>query len=632
MKILLVEDDDTLIKVLTHSLTAHHYVVDVVKDGELGWTYGSTFEYDLMVLDVVLPKLDGISLCKRFRDKGYATPILLLTAQDARTVKVQGLDAGADDYVVKPFDPVELMARIRAILRRSSTQPFPLLTWGDLLLNPSTCEVSYNGQALALTTKEYELLELFLRDSQYVFSSDELIDRLWSSEEFPSEATVRSHIRRVRQKLAAVGAPADFIATLHGRGYYLKTIDPGAKSLTSSDSSSDSTSGETSVGDSAAALARLPLDDRSDSQDPQQQYLTFLNQTWVTTQPQSLEQVTVLSQSVTALQNDRLTPLQQAAAKHIAHTLVGTLGIFGLTKITHLVRQLDSWLGSREPLQPHQAPLMQTLVTALQQEIQSVTRIQLSQIPDRQFAPVLLVSADLGFNQAMESAAARCGIWLQVVPTLADLERWEMGLPQVVLLRWQLDQTRLSLAALQTIVQCYPTGSVVVVGDRDDWTARLEVMRHGGTLFLPLPTEIDRVMTSVVALLKEQALPAKVMVVDDDRTWLTALPTLLKPWDFKVTTLAEPQQFWQVLQSVTPDVLILDVTMPQVNGFELCQVLRSDPDWQRLPVLFLSVLNDTASQEQAFAVGADDYLCKPMTGAMLAHRILNRLDRVRAQS
>jgi DNA-binding response OmpR family regulator len=632
MKILLVEDDDTLIKVLTHSLTAHHYVVDVVKDGELGWTYGSTFEYDLMVLDVVLPKLDGISLCKRFRDKGYATPILLLTAQDARTVKVQGLDAGADDYVVKPFDPVELMARIRAILRRSSTQPFPLLTWGDLLLNPSTCEVSYNGQALALTTKEYELLELFLRDSQYVFSSDELIDRLWSSEEFPSEATVRSHIRRVRQKLAAVGAPADFIATLHGRGYYLKTIDPGAKSLTSSDSSSDSTSGETSVGDSAAALARLPLDDRSDSQDPQQQYLTFLNQTWVTTQPQSLEQVTVLSQSVTALQNDRLTPLQQAAAKHIAHTLVGTLGIFGLTKITHLVRQLDSWLGSREPLQPHQAPLMQTLVTALQQEIQSVTRIQLSQIPDRQFAPVLLVSADLGFNQALESAAARCGIWLQVVPTLADLERWEMGLPQVVLLRWQLDQTRLSLAALQTIVQCYPTGSVVVVGDRDDWTARLEVMRRGGTLFLSLPTEIDRVMTSVVALLKEQALPAKVMVVDDDRTWLTALPTLLKPWDFKVTTLAEPQQFWQVLQSVTPDVLILDVTMPQVNGFELCQVLRSDPDWQRLPVLFLSVLNDTASQEQAFAVGADDYLCKPMTGAMLAHRILNRLDRVRAQS
>ncbi|HEY9882396.1 MAG TPA: response regulator transcription factor, partial [Thermosynechococcaceae cyanobacterium] len=222
MKILLVEDDDVLIKVLTKTLKAHHYIIDAVKDGEMGWTYGSTFEYDLIVLDVVLPKLDGISLCKRFRAEGYVTPILLLTSQTANSAKVQGLDAGADDYVVKPFDQAELAARMRALLRRGSPNPYPLLTWGDLMLNPSTCEVSYRGQRLDLTTKEYELLELMLRDSQHVFSSDELLDHLWSSEKFPSEATVRSHIRRVRHKLVAIGAPHDFIATLHGRGYYLK--------------------------------------------------------------------------------------------------------------------------------------------------------------------------------------------------------------------------------------------------------------------------------------------------------------------------------------------------------------------------------------------------------------------------
>lgn len=130
MKILLVEDDDVLIKVLTKNLTTHHYIVDVVKDGEMGWTYGSTFEYDLIILDIMLPNLDGISLCKRFRAQGYTVPILLLTAQDNITAKVQGLDAGADDYVVKPFDPIELIARIRALLRRGSNNPFPLLTWG----------------------------------------------------------------------------------------------------------------------------------------------------------------------------------------------------------------------------------------------------------------------------------------------------------------------------------------------------------------------------------------------------------------------------------------------------------------------------------------------------------------------
>ena len=231
MKILLVEDDEVLIAILIKNLTDNHYIVDVVKDGEMGWTYGSTFEYDLIVLDIVLPKLDGICLCQRFREEGYTMPIMLLTSQNASTAKVSGLDAGADDYVVKPFDVPELIARIRALLRRSNASSFPLLVWGDLLLNPSTCEVSYNNQPLTLTNKEYELLELLLRDSQHLLSADEILDRLWSSDEFPSEATVRSHIRRLRHKLVATGAPSDFIATVHGRGYYLKAPDKVAADL-----------------------------------------------------------------------------------------------------------------------------------------------------------------------------------------------------------------------------------------------------------------------------------------------------------------------------------------------------------------------------------------------------------------
>jgi len=370
MKILLIENDEGLTQVLTKILTAHHHVVDVAQDGEMGWTYGSTFEYDLIVLDGVLPKLNGIRLCQRFRANGYATPILLLTARDSSAMNAQGLDAGADDCVVKPIDPVELMARIRALQRRSSGNPFPLLAWGALFLDPRTCEVTYNSQPVSLTTKEYEFLELLLRDSQYVFSSEELVDRLWSSEAFPSEATVRSHLRRLRQKLAAAGAPPDFITTLHGRGYYLKAIETEA-------------------------------------------------------------------------------------------------------------------------------------------------------VPEVSFA--------------------------------------------------------------------YPKSDA----------------------------------------LEKRDLPIKVMSVDSDRAWLNILPTLLKPWGFKVTTLADPQQFWIILQAVAPDVLILEVDMPEINGFELCQMLRGDRRWQRLPVLFVSVLNDDATQQQAFTAGADDYLCKPVMGVALANRILSRLQRMR---
>ena len=125
-------------------------------------------------------------------------------------------------------------------------------------------------------------------------------------------------------------------------------------------------------------------------------------------------------------------------------------------------------------------------------------------------------------------------------------------------------------------------------------------------------------------------LETKVMIVDDDIDYLRSLPQLLKPWGFRVTTLADPQEFWTVLQVVSPDVLVLDVNMPQINGFELCQSLRRDTNWQRLPVLFLSVMTDANTQNLAFNVGADDYLCKPILGIDLANRIHSRLQRVRA--
>jgi len=651
MKILLVEDDDVFIKVLTRTLKAHHYIIDAVKDGEMGWTYGSTFEYDLMVMDVVLPKLDGISLCKRFRAEGYTTPILLLTAQDTNTAKVQGLDAGADDYVVKPFDQAELIARIRALLRRGSTNPFPLLTWGDLMLNPSTCEVTYRGQPIALTAKEYELLELMMRDGQHVFSTEEILDHLWSSEEFPSEATVRSHIRRVRRKLVAKGAPQDFIATLHGRGYYLKASDTevAASSWRSVEESSTWTTETKSKIELSTDSADRTLDgDRS--LDAQQQYLAFLNETWTTTKPKSIDQVAFLLQTINDLQADRLVPEQQTQAQQLAHKLAGTLSIFGLNKAVHLTRQLEHWMGSQEPLRPKHAPLMNSLVSALQETIQDTTLIQSSQLPDGQSPLVLLVSADTEFNQSLRTIAVNRGMRVEILPLLNlnnNLAALEVAsdaggqVPDVIVLRAPSDRsalnemeqatdTHLLVQALQICTQRYPTLPTVVMGDHLDLHNRLEVARHGGKLFLDSSTPPEQVIATAVNLLKGSKLPTKVMIVDDDHNWLRTLPTLLKPWGFKVTTLADPQQFWTVLQAIAPDVLVLDVNMPEVNGFELCQILRSDPHWQRLPVLFLSVLTDSTSQQQAFTVGADDYLCKPLMGGELASRILSRLRRVRA--
>ncbi|WP_019498977.1 response regulator [Pseudanabaena sp. PCC 6802] len=655
MKILLVEDDEALITVLTKSLTTrHNCIVDVVKDGEAGWNYGSTFEYDLILLDIQLPKLDGISLCQRLRSEGYTTPIVLLTTQNTSTAKVQGLDAGADDYVVKPFDVAELSARIRALLRRSSGTPFPLMSWGDLLLNPSTCDVSYNSKHITLTTKEYRLLEILLSDSQHVFSTEEILDRLWSSEDFPAESTVRSHIRRLRHKLMEAGAPADFIATIHGRGYYLKAPDRDAVEVRYRNMPLEK---PTARLESTLGLGQSITEKTDRAIEQQAAYLAFLNETWVASKPQSLEQLVVFSQVVQALQSGTLTEQLQTQANQTAHKLAGTLGTFGLNQGMQLARQLESLLDGSLNLGFQNIPLLKTLVLDLQQEIQNTISIEnfpltsqdlpvisFDRSQDLHNLPLLLViSGDSQFAQALERAALSSGLRTAIAPTREIAQAWldsksfpgkSDRLPRAIL--WQITSERARdlepMNWLQTLALSYPDLPILVIGDRNELTVRLEVVRRGGTVFLEPFTSPEQAIDAVRHLLSQSHgrndPELKVMIVDDDRDWLRILPTSLAPWGLKVTTLEYPQEFWTILQAVMPDVLVLDVNMPEIDGFELCQVVRSDPRWQKLPILFLSGLSDRQTQNRAFTVGADDYLCKPVVGADLAHRILNRMQRL----
>lgn len=612
MKILLVDDDDAVITVLTKSLMAHRFIVDAVRDGEMGWTYGSTFDYDLILMDVMLPKLDGIALCQRFREQEYTVPILMLTVQDSSTAKIQGLNAGADDYVIKPFDVEELIARIRALLRRCNATPSLLMSWGDLLLDPATCEVTYNGQPLILTTKEYDLIELLLQDTRHLLSNDEILDRLWSSDEFPAEATVRSHIRRLRSKLQSAGAPPDFISTLYGRGYYLKSLE---------ESVSPSSQFSLEPEPSPATL--------SETRDPRQnaQYFEFLCKTWITTQPQCLAQMEVLAQTVKALQTDESNSQHQSEAHHIAHKLVGTLGLFGLTQGEAIARRLEVLLGESTLLSAPSIVMIDTLVTTLRHEIQATNSLQ--QEPHVVVTgTILVVDPDPRFIQPFTEIAAQLGVRIAIAPIEVAYQFLAQTLPDVILLRLPNPTQRIEF--LQTLSYHLPKIPILILGTQDDLKHRLDVSRWGGTFLLEQSLTIAQILNCAMSLVQVPNPDAKVMFVDDDDLLLQTLPALLEPWRFKVTTLSDPQQFWAVLQSVKPDALVLDIKMPTMNGLELCQILRSDPHWQRLPVLFLSAIEDAKTQNRAFLMGADDFLCKPVMGDDLANRIVNRLNRVRS--
>lgn len=296
-------------------------------------------EYELVLLDVNLPEMDGVSLCEKMRSQNYTTPILLMTAKNASQDRILGLDAGADDYLTKPLDLEELNARVRALSRRGEVATTSVLDINGLTLDPSSCKVSYHQQPIKVTAKEYSLLEIFLRN------------------------------------------PA--------------------------------------------------------------------------------------------------------------------------------------------------------------------------------------------------------------IPT-------------------------------------------VVLSDTNSLSDRVALSRAGARSIIAKPAMPSVIWQTTIRLIKQnQTTTASILIVDDDPIFLDAVRSILEPWGIKVSILAEPLRFWQVLQTTQPDLIILDVEMPEINGIELCQALRSDPDWQELPVLFLTARQDAKTIQQIFEIGADDYISKPVIGAELVTRINNRLDRSR---
>jgi len=221
MKILLVEDDYRIAKPLAEDLRYQHHVVDAVMDGLDAWDHIQTASYDLILLDIMLPGIDGITLCKRLRSSGYGALILMLTAKDSTTDKVIGLDAGADDYLIKPFELEELSARIRALSRRSAVPPQAILRHEKIQLDLNAHVVTYDGTALNLTPKEYMILECFLKAPAQVFPRAILLDQLWELDQTSGEETIRTHIANLRRKLKMAGCETELIETIYGVGYRL---------------------------------------------------------------------------------------------------------------------------------------------------------------------------------------------------------------------------------------------------------------------------------------------------------------------------------------------------------------------------------------------------------------------------
>jgi heavy metal response regulator len=222
MRILLVEDDSGVAGFIVKGLTEERYAVDQSADGEEGYVMANAIPYDLIILDVMLPTLDGISICRRLRSQGKSVPIILLTAKDTIEDRVTGLDMGADDYLTKPFAFPELLARIRSLLRRGSGQSATRLKVADLEMDPITHQVSRAGQVQPLTNKEYAILEYLMRNENRVLTRSAIIEHVWDIQYDNLTNIVDVHIRSLRAKIDREFS-IPLIHTVRGVGYVLKT-------------------------------------------------------------------------------------------------------------------------------------------------------------------------------------------------------------------------------------------------------------------------------------------------------------------------------------------------------------------------------------------------------------------------
>jgi len=602
MRILVIDDDEVLAQALEAHLIAQHYVVDVVPSGNSGWDYVQAAIYDLIVLDVNLPDINGIQLCQRLRRNNYTCPVLLLTAEGDSTEKVMGLDAGADDYVVKPCTFEEIGARIRALLRRQNSSGTPVLTWGQLCLDPSTCLVTYNNEPLTISPKEYSLLELFLRNPQRIFSSNLILEHLWGFEDTPGEETVRTHIKRLRRRLKTVGAE-DMIETIYGMGY------------------------------------RLRVPDTSPTVSPSEQARIAATEAWERFKGASMERLAVLDQAVAALQRGTLSPQLKQAAEQAAHKMAGSLGMFGFSRGSHLGRELEACF--QQPPDRNFPLRVQRLVAQLHQELQQSPQPLQSQSPSlpiptplpfpaKENPIVLMVDDDAVLLQQFREAAAYTNIIIETALSIADARTHiAQQVPDAVLLDLAFpDGSEKGLELLEELHERFPELPILLFTGHDHFRDRLAAARRSKHRFISKATPPEQVLDMIRAsLTPAPSNTITLLAVDDDVLVLDRLRACLPQWGIYPITLPDSSQFWETLETVMPDILILDIEMPDINGIELCQVVRSDSAWNDLPILFLSSRRDTDTIHRIYNAGADDYIPKPFAEPELVTRIFNRIER-----
>ncbi|MCS6959292.1 MAG: response regulator [Pseudanabaenaceae cyanobacterium SKYGB_i_bin29] len=565
MKVLLVDDDRDFCDYISTVLTEHRYAVDVFHRGKLVLDIVS-FGYDVVILDVNLPDINGIELCQRLRHRGISTPILMLTASHDRSV--QGLDQGADDYIVKPCKIEELLARMRALLRRKTDTLTTILRWGRLSLNPVEGIVKYDEQVVNLRPKEYQLLELFLRNPQRLLDRDTIISHIWRMDDVPTNHAVTNLIKDLRKRLQGAGMTEDFIQTIYGVGYRLR--EPPIDSL----------------------------------QSIQENFLKNLDQ-----------RLQALQTAIQPIIDNTAQAHHYGEAEKLAHQLAGSLGTFGLPEASTISRSLELLLK-----QPNNVSVdsLREMIARLKQAI-SVTPQPMATV---HFFNLGLVTRDIKFADQFYLHILSSKLKLIVLEPQEILAQGHKL--NLIILRLEEQADHILVRNLRTK---HPNVPIFVLDTYPDTIERrVEVSKFQPDLYFSSNIPLTQVVTTVCHAL----CPAKkrhVLVVDDDPDFLQLVTDLLQQHHFTVTSIEDSSQILATLAKEKFDLLLIDFDMPKFNGLEICRSLKYSHTYSELPIVFVTA--HTYLAETLFSAGANDVIPKLNVNYYLLPRIIKLISQNR---
>ncbi len=620
VKILLVDDDHRFTTTAKEILENKLYKIDVLNKGGKVADFILKNNYDLLILDIMIPDINGITICRNLRSSDCDIPILLLTALTQKNDKLNAFEAGADDYLVKPVDWDELIARIRALLRRKKVYQEPILVWGKIKIFTENKQSFYDDQKLNLTPTQFEILHTFCKQPNRVYSYEDLIQKLWElwDGEPPTNDTIRSHIKGLRKSLEKAGAPKDIIETQYRLGYRIKKISDNPQNTTTKKEQTTNPLTDT---------------DKKNRELQQKKIETALEIMWEQYKQSVWDDLQVLQNY-----NNNLTfKLDPEEIIIKAHSLVGFLGSIGLKTASNICREIEQLLknnGDNQAIQIELDKLALTLknLDDLKLKQPNNNKTSSSENSTKQvslISQILLISQSSSLTTKLQELGNSWNLNLELIDDFSEIKtRLETKQYQGIVVEFYPEDKKHGRRKkiINFLKDKYPDIPLIILSKREDLATRLEVAKYKVNSFISQNLFPEQIIKIVYQLLHPSS-TKKVILVDDDCKFHQIFRQILGEDHLEIITLSDPYQLLDAMETIVPELLVLDLQIPKVNGIDLCRVIRNDPRWYKLPIIFLTAYLTEDIIDQLIAVGADDFISKSRIETELHHRIITHLQR-----